>query len=37
MQHYTWVDQHDTLGVGEDVPVSTGNLNDGLIAYASGR
>jgi hypothetical protein len=35
--YYTWVDQHDTLGLGEDVPVSTGNLNDGLIAYAGGK
>jgi hypothetical protein len=35
--YYTWVDQHDTFGLGEDVPVSTGNLNDGLIAYAGGR
>jgi hypothetical protein len=35
--YYTWVDQHDTFGLGRNVPVSTGNLNDGLIAYASGR
>jgi hypothetical protein len=35
--YYTWVDQHDTFGLGEDVPVSTGNLNDGLIAYAGGK
>jgi hypothetical protein len=35
--YYTWVDQHNTLGLGEDVPVSTGNLNDGLIAYAGGK
>ena len=35
--YYTWVDQHDTLGLGANVPVSTGNLNDGLIAYANGR
>jgi hypothetical protein len=30
--YYTWVDQHNTFGLGEDVPMSTGNLNDGLIA-----
>ena len=30
--YYSWVDQHNTLGLGEDVPMSTGNLNDGLIA-----
>ena len=35
--YYTWVDQYDTFGLGEDVPVSTGNLNDGLIAYARGK
>ena len=35
--YYTWVDQHNTLGLGEDVPVSTGNLNDGLIAFAGGK
>jgi hypothetical protein len=35
--YYTWVDQHDTFGLGRNVPVSTGNLNDGLIAYANGR
>jgi hypothetical protein len=35
--YYTWVDQHDTLGLGKNVPVSTGNLNDGLIAYANGK
>ena len=30
--YYTWVDQYNTFGLGEDIPVSTGNLNDGLIA-----
>jgi hypothetical protein len=35
--YYTWVDQHDTFGLGRNVPISTGNLNDGLIAYANGR
>ena len=35
--YYTWVDQHNTFGLGENVPMSTGNLNDGLIAYANGR
>jgi hypothetical protein len=35
--YYSWVDQHNTFGLGEDVPMSTGNLNDGLIAYAGGR
>lgn len=35
--YYTWVDQHDTFGLGPDVPVSTGNLNDGLIALKDGK
>jgi hypothetical protein len=35
--YYTWVDQHNTFGLGNDVPMSTGNLNDGLIAFANGR
>jgi hypothetical protein len=35
--YYTWVDQHNTLGLGNDVPISTGNLNDGLIAFADGK
>jgi hypothetical protein len=35
--YYTWVDQHDTLGLGKDVPVSTGNLNDGLIALKDAK
>ena len=35
--YYSWVDQHNTFGLGENVPMSTGNLNDGLIAFANGR
>ncbi len=35
--YYTWVDQHNTFGLGENVPMSTGNLNDGLIAYKDGK
>jgi hypothetical protein len=34
--YYTWVDQHNTFGLGEDVPMSTANLNDGLIAFKDG-
>ena len=30
--YYTWVDQHDTLGLGNDVPIATGNLFDGVHA-----
>jgi len=35
--YYTWVDQHDTLGLGKDVPISTANLQDGLVAFRGGR
>ena len=35
--YYTWVDQHNTLGLGNDVPISTGNENDALIAYVGGK
>ena len=35
--YYSWVDQHNTFGLGADVPVSTGNLNDGLIALKDGK
>ncbi len=35
--YYTWVDQHDTLGLGSNVPIATGNLFDGLHALVSGR
>lgn len=30
--YYTWVDQHDTLGLGANVPIATGNLFDGIHA-----
>jgi len=35
--YYTWVDQHNTFGLGDDVPMSTGNLNQGLIAMKDGK
>ncbi|HXG50798.1 MAG TPA: carboxypeptidase-like regulatory domain-containing protein [candidate division Zixibacteria bacterium] len=35
--YYTWVDHHNTFGLGENVPMSTGNLNDGLIAFKDGK
>lgn len=34
--YYTWVDQHDALGLGEDVPIATGNLFDGVHALVDG-
>jgi hypothetical protein len=33
--YYSWVDQHNTFGLGEDVPMSTANLMDGLVALNS--
>jgi hypothetical protein len=35
--YYTWVDQFDTLGLGRDVPIATGNANEGLLALVNGR
>src|SRR5205085_3779152 len=35
--YYTWVDQHNTLGLGADVPIATGNLNGGFIALKDGK
>jgi hypothetical protein len=32
--YYTWVDQHNTLGLGNDVPILTANLYDGIHALA---
>ncbi len=35
--YYTWVDQFDTAGLGKDVPMATGNLNDGVLALVDGK
>lgn len=35
--YYTWVDQHDALSLGEDVPIATGNLFDGVHALVDGE
>ena len=35
--YYSWVDQHNTFGLGDDVPMSTANLNDGLVALKDGK
>jgi hypothetical protein len=35
--YYTWVDQHNTLGLGENIPMSTANLNDGFVALKDGQ
>jgi hypothetical protein len=34
--YYTWVDQFDTFGLGRNVPIATGNANDGLLALVNG-
>ena len=33
--YYTFVDQHNTLGLGADIPMATGNLFDGIHALAN--
>jgi hypothetical protein len=35
--YYTWVDHHNTVGLGENVPLSTANLQDGFVAYKDGK
>ncbi|OFV91096.1 MAG: hypothetical protein A3H95_11315 [Acidobacteria bacterium RIFCSPLOWO2_02_FULL_64_15] len=35
--YYTWVDQHNTSGLGANVPIATGNLMDGVHALVNGR
>jgi hypothetical protein len=35
--YYTWVDQHNTLGLGANIPMATGNLFDGVHALAQGK
>ena len=35
--YYTWVDQFDTLGLGQNTPVNTGNLSEGLLALKDGK
>jgi hypothetical protein len=34
---YTWVDQFDTLGLGENVPINTGNQSEGLLVLKDGK
>ena len=35
--YYTWVDQFDTLGLGANVPIDTGNASEGLLALKDGK
>lgn len=35
--YYTWVDQFNTLGLGENVPINTGNQSEGLLVLKDGE
>jgi hypothetical protein len=35
--YYTWVDQFDTLGLGRNVPIDTGNASEGLLVLKDGK
>ena len=35
--YYAWVDWYNTLGLGENVPISTGNQSDALLALKDGE
>jgi hypothetical protein len=35
--YYTWVDQQNTLGLGDNTPINTGNLSGGMLALNEGE
>ena len=35
--YYSWVDQHNTFGLGANVPFATGNASDSLHAFVDGK
>lgn len=35
--YYTWVDQFDTFGLGNNIPINTGNASEGLLALKDGK
>jgi hypothetical protein len=35
--YYTWVDQFDTLGLGRNTPINTGNESEALLALKDGK
>lgn len=35
--YYTWVDQFNSLGLGENVPINTGNESEALLALKNGK
>ena len=35
--YFTWVDQFDTFGLGDNTPIATGNESDGYLALKDGK
>lgn len=35
--YYSWVDQHNTSGLGENTPIATGNANEALLTLVDGK
>ena len=35
--YFTWVDWHNALGLGENVPIDTGNASEGLLVLKDGK
>jgi hypothetical protein len=35
--YYVWVDQHNTFGLGTNVPIATGNMSDSYFALTDGK
>jgi hypothetical protein len=35
--YYTWVDHHNAVGLGDNIPISTANLQDGFAALVNGK
>jgi hypothetical protein len=35
--YYAWVDQFNTAGLGDNVPMATGNANEGILALVDGK
>src|SRR6516162_69441 len=35
--YYSWVDQHNTFGLGANAPFATGNASDSLHAFVDGK
>ena len=35
--YYTWIDQFNTFGLGENVPIVTGNMSDAYFALVNGK